>query len=275
MVPGSRAHRLLGTFTHTGENYENAIRALKSSCAQCSSTKHNFGCLHDEISAYIQSLESLNIPSEYLEVFLFPLVESCLPTEILQLLQRTPKAGYGRDDDQDVEQGKGDRLEALMSFLRAEKYPKPTFPSRQLHNNKNKGQHSYVSKNEKSKGSFLSTNYERKTKCIFCDKMGHENWKCFKVEGMTRNEQLKIMSDAGVCFKCLKRNHLRRHCRANFICQNCGEPHYLIFYRGNNPRRDSISEDGESSKERKKQFFSTKPKVLRSAHTILFIRNTF
>ncbi|UYV69916.1 hypothetical protein LAZ67_7001179 [Cordylochernes scorpioides] len=163
--------------------------------------------LYDEISAYIQSLESLNITSEYLEVFLSPLVESCLPTQILQVWQRTPEAGYGRDDDQDVEQGKGNRLKALMSFLQAEvkaqqrinfsrigvceNNPKPNFPSRQLHSNKNNGSTAtqlYVSKNKKykSKGSFLSPNYERKTKCIFCDKIGHENWKCFKIGRMTR-----------------------------------------------------------------------------------------
>ncbi|UYV60482.1 hypothetical protein LAZ67_1001279 [Cordylochernes scorpioides] len=221
MIPGSRAHRLFGAHTYTGENYESAIRALKNR-------------FWDK--------------------------------------NRTPEAGYGRDDDQDVEQGKGDRLKALMSFLRAEvkaqqrinfsrigvgeNNPRPNFPSRPLHFNKNNGPRAtqlYASKNKKykSKGSFLSPNYERKTKCIFCDGMGHENWKCFKIGRMTREEQLKKMSDAGVCFKCLKRNNLRRHCRTKIICQNCGGPHYLLFCRGNNSRRDSFSEIGGSSKERK------------------------
>ncbi|UYV81749.1 hypothetical protein LAZ67_20002192 [Cordylochernes scorpioides] len=157
-----------------------------------------------------------------------------------------------------------------MSFLRAEvkaqqrinfsrigvgeNNPKYNFPSRPLHFNKNNGPRAaqlMVSRNENSKGTFLSPNYERKTKCIFCDGMGHENWKCFKIGRMTLEEQLKKMSDAGVCFKCLKRNHLRRHCRTKFICQNCGGPHYLNFCRGNNSRRDSFSENGGSSKERK------------------------
>ncbi|UYV78346.1 hypothetical protein LAZ67_16001029 [Cordylochernes scorpioides] len=109
MIPGSWAHRLLGVYTHAGENYESAIRALN--------------------------------------------MESCLPTPLLQVWQRTPEAGYGRDDEQDVEQGKGDRLKALMSFLPAEvkaqrrinfsrigvdeNNPKPNFPSRPLHFNKN------------------------------------------------------------------------------------------------------------------------------------------
>ncbi|UYV79091.1 hypothetical protein LAZ67_17001102 [Cordylochernes scorpioides] len=108
-----------------------------------------------------------------------------------------------------------------------------------------------VLRNENSKGSFLSPNYERKAKCIFCDGMGNEHWKFFKIGRMTREEQLKKMSDAGVCFKCLKRNHLRRHCRTKIICQNCGGPHYLIFCRGNNSRRDSFSENGGNSKEKK------------------------
>ncbi|UYV83091.1 hypothetical protein LAZ67_22002173 [Cordylochernes scorpioides] len=290
MVPGSRAHRLLGAYTHTGKNYESAIGALKGRFGDrkllielylrklidlvvlnARRQSANLDRLYDEISAYLQSLESLSIPSEYLEVFLFPLVESCLPTQILQVWQRTPEAGYGRDDEQDVEQGKGDRLKALMGFLRAEikaqqrmnfsrlgvgeNNPKYSFPSRPLHFNKsNKATASqlYVSKNKEykyPKGSFSTTIYERKTKCIFCDGMGHENWKCFKIGRMTREEQLKKMSDAGVCFKCLKGNHLRRDCRTKIICQNCGGPHYLIFCRGNTSRRDSITEDGDSSKE--------------------------
>ncbi|UYV76210.1 hypothetical protein LAZ67_13003039 [Cordylochernes scorpioides] len=123
MVPGSRAHRLLGAYTHTGKNYESAIGAQKGRFGDrkllielylrklidlvvlnAHRQSANLDRLYDEISAYLQSLESLSIPSEYLEVFLFPLVESCLPTEIMQ----------------DVEQGRGDRLRALMGFVRAE-----------------------------------------------------------------------------------------------------------------------------------------------------------
>ncbi|UYV82294.1 hypothetical protein LAZ67_21001626 [Cordylochernes scorpioides] len=289
MIPGSRAHRLLGAYTHTWKNYENAIGALKGRFGDkkllielylrklinlvvfnARRQSANLDRLYDEISAYLQYLESLSIPSEYLEVFLFPLVESCLPTQILQVWQRTPEAGYGRDDEHDVEQGKGERLKALMGFLRAEmkaqqrisfsrigvgeNNPKYNFPSRPSHFNKNNGPRAaqlMVSRNENSKGLFLSPNYERKTKCIFCDGMGHENWICFKIGRMTREEQLKKMSDAGVCFKCLKGNHLGRHCRRKIIFQNCGGPHYLIFCRGNNSRRDSFSENGGSSKERK------------------------
>ncbi|UYV60869.1 hypothetical protein LAZ67_1002644 [Cordylochernes scorpioides] len=292
MVPGSRAHRLLGAYIHTGKNYESAIGALKGRFGDrkllielylrklinlvvpnARRQSANLDRLYDEISAYLQSLESLSIPSEYLEVFLFPLVESCLPTQILQGWQRTPETGYGRDDEQDVEQGKGDWLRALMGFLRAEikaqqrinfsrigvgeNNPKYNFPARPLHFNKSDkstASQLYVSKNKEykyPKGSFSTTNYERKTKCIFCDGMGHENWKCFKIGRMTREEQLNKMSDAGVCFKCLRENHVRRYCRAKIICQNCGGPHYLNFCRGNTSRRDSISEDGGSSKERK------------------------
>ncbi|UYV74543.1 hypothetical protein LAZ67_12000081 [Cordylochernes scorpioides] len=300
MVPGSRAHRLLGAYTHTGKNYESAIGALKGRFGDrkllielylrklidlvvlnARRQSANLDRLYDEISAYLQSLESLSIPPEYLEVFLFPLVESCLPTQILQVWQRTPEAGYGRDDEQDVEQGKGGPAEGLDGLGVGENNPKYSFPSRPLHfdkSNKSTASQLYVSKNKEykyTKGSFSTTNYERKTKCIFCDGMSHENWKCFKIRRMTREEQLKKMSDAGVCFKCLKRNHLRRDCRTKIIFQNCGGPHYLIFCRGNNSRRNSISEDGGSSKERKKQFFCAKPTVHRSARTVLCIRDTF
>ncbi|UYV78566.1 hypothetical protein LAZ67_16002013 [Cordylochernes scorpioides] len=298
MVPGSRAPRLLGAYTHIGKKYESAIGALKGRFGDrkflielylrklinlvvlnARRQSANLDRLYDEISAYLQSLESLSIPSEYLEVFLFPLVESCLPTQILQVWQRTPEAGYGRDDEQGVEQGKGDRLRALMGFLRAEikaqpriifsrigvgeNNPKYKFPARPLHFNKSDkstASQLYVSKNKEykyPKGSFSTTNYERKTKCIFCDGMGHENWKCFKIGRMTREEQLNKMSDAGVCFKCLRENHgknylpeLRRTPLLELLSGKHlekGLNHYLNFCRGNTSRRDSISEDGGSS----------------------------
>ncbi|UYV75042.1 hypothetical protein LAZ67_12002219 [Cordylochernes scorpioides] len=211
---------------------------------------------HDE-KAVLKELES---STHYEEMYIDVLVEinkvleakteekgQCRKPEILQVWQRTPEVGYGRDDEQEVEQGKGDRLKALMGFLRAEIY-------KINKSNKATASQLYVSKNKEykyPKGSFSTTSYERKTKCIFCDGMGHENWKCFKIGRMTREEQLKKMSGAGVCFKCLKRNHLRRDCRTKIICQNCRGPHYLNFCRRNNSRRNSISEDGGSSKERK------------------------
>ncbi|UYV64264.1 hypothetical protein LAZ67_3000102, partial [Cordylochernes scorpioides] len=241
MVPGSRAHRLLGAYTHTGKNYESAIGALKGRFGDkkllielylrklinlvvlnARRQSANLDRLYDEISAYLQSLESLSIPSEYLEVFLFPLVESCLPTEILQVWQRIPEAGYGRDDEQEVEQGKGDRLKALMGFLRAEikaqqrinisrigvgeNNPKYNFPSRPLHFNKS----------DKSTASQLcvSKNKEYNQKDHFRPRTTREKPSASSV-------------------------------------MNCRGPHYLIFCRGNNSRRNSISEDEGSSQERK------------------------
>ncbi|UYV73130.1 hypothetical protein LAZ67_10001909 [Cordylochernes scorpioides] len=119
---------------------------------------------YDETSAYLQFLESLNIPSEYLEEFLFP-----------SYGKEHPRS-YGRDDDQEVKQRKGDRLKALISFLQAEvkalqridfskigvgeNNSKPNFTQRRLHFNRNNEPSAtqlFVSEIEKDKplsGSF-------------------------------------------------------------------------------------------------------------------------
>ncbi|UYV78348.1 hypothetical protein LAZ67_16001032 [Cordylochernes scorpioides] len=179
MIPGSQAHRLLGTYTHAGENYKSAIIALKS----------RFGDKNLLVELYLREFLNLVVLNSRRQ----NIILDRLYDENLAYIQTlTPEADFGWNDEQDVEQGKGDRLKALMSFLQAEvkaqhrinlsrigvgeNNPKPNFPSRSLHFNKNgpTAVQLMVSKNKYSKGSFLTTNYERKTKCIFCDKMGHE-----------------------------------------------------------------------------------------------------
>ncbi|GFY02601.1 DUF1758 domain-containing protein [Trichonephila clavipes] len=74
-------------------------------------TKTDLSTLYDELEGKLQSLESLGRPQEKYGDFLTPLVESCLPEEILMAWERK------RNTETDA---KGSRtLEHLMTCPRA------------------------------------------------------------------------------------------------------------------------------------------------------------
>ncbi|GFV97053.1 DUF1758 domain-containing protein [Trichonephila clavipes] len=75
-------------------------------------TKTDLSALYDELEGKLRSLESLGRTQEKYGDFLTPLVESCLPEEILMAWERK------RNTETDA---KGSRtLEHLMTFLRLE-----------------------------------------------------------------------------------------------------------------------------------------------------------
>ncbi|GFX16941.1 integrase catalytic domain-containing protein [Trichonephila clavipes] len=131
--PKSRAERLVLSFPATAENCPKAIDQLKERFgredllvqiyvrellnlamknAVSGRTKTDLSALYDELEGKLRSLESLGRTQEKYGDFLTPLVESCLPEEILMAWERK------RNTETDA---KGSRtLEHLMTFLRLE-----------------------------------------------------------------------------------------------------------------------------------------------------------
>ncbi|GFV74639.1 uncharacterized protein TNCV_5130811 [Trichonephila clavipes] len=133
MEPKSKAKRLVLSFPATAENYPKAIDQLKERFgredllvqiyvrkllnlvmknAVSGRTKTDLSTLYNELEGKLRSLESLGRTQEKYGDFLTPLVESCLPEEILMAWERK------RNTETDA---KGSRtLEHLMTFLRLE-----------------------------------------------------------------------------------------------------------------------------------------------------------
>ncbi|GFX68068.1 DUF1758 domain-containing protein [Trichonephila clavipes] len=131
--PKSKAERLVLSFPATTENYPKAIDQLKERFgredllvqiyvrellnlvmknAVSGRTKTDLSALYDELEGKLRSLESLGRTQEKYGDFLTPLVESCLPEEILMAWERK------RNTETDA---KGSRtLKHLMTFLRLE-----------------------------------------------------------------------------------------------------------------------------------------------------------
>ncbi|UYV62944.1 hypothetical protein LAZ67_2002570, partial [Cordylochernes scorpioides] len=114
VVEGSRAQRLVCSYPITEVNYPKAIQALKDRFGDknlliehyirrllklvvSNARKENLPLdeIYDDLTAHIKNLESLGVNTEMAGVFLYPLVESSLPLDIIQVWQRNPAVGYG------------------------------------------------------------------------------------------------------------------------------------------------------------------------------------
>ncbi|UYV80863.1 hypothetical protein LAZ67_19002022 [Cordylochernes scorpioides] len=60
----------------------------------------------------------------------------------------------------------------------------------------------------------------------------HLSQNCFKAAKMLESGRLKKARDAKVCFKCSRKNHLKRDCRYFVRCKRFQGPHFQIMCRG-------------------------------------------
>ncbi|GFW80772.1 integrase catalytic domain-containing protein [Trichonephila clavipes] len=130
--PKSKAERLVLSFPATAKNYPKAIDQLKERFgredllvqiyvrellnlvmknAVSGRTKTDLSALYDELEGKLRSLESLGRTQEKYGDFLTPLVESCLPEEILMAWERK------RNTETDAIYKGSRTLEHLMTFL--------------------------------------------------------------------------------------------------------------------------------------------------------------
>ncbi|GFV68045.1 DUF1758 domain-containing protein [Trichonephila clavipes] len=133
MEPGSKAERLVLSFPATAANYPKAIDQLKERFgredllvqiyvrdllnlvmknAVTGRAKADLPLLYDELESKLRSLESLGKTQDKYGDFLTPLVESCLPEEVL--------VAWERSRNHQTESEGSRSLEQLMNFLRQE-----------------------------------------------------------------------------------------------------------------------------------------------------------
>ncbi|GFW66391.1 uncharacterized protein TNCV_3433531 [Trichonephila clavipes] len=133
MEPGSKAERLVLSFPATAANYPKAIDQLKERFgredllvqiyvrdlltlvmknAATGRAKADLPLLYDELESKLRSLESLGKTQDKYGDFLTPLVESCLPEEVL--------VAWERSRNHQTESEGSRSLEQLMNFLRQE-----------------------------------------------------------------------------------------------------------------------------------------------------------
>ncbi|GBO40560.1 hypothetical protein AVEN_251017-1 [Araneus ventricosus] len=132
VVPKSKAARVVESFPETADNYQKAISQLQERFgrnnllvqiyvrdllsmvmknAATGRSKTDLPALYDELEAKIRALESLGRTQEKYGDFLSPLVEFCLPEEVLVAWERSRNHSLTETKES---------LEQLMNFLRQE-----------------------------------------------------------------------------------------------------------------------------------------------------------
>ncbi|UYV69271.1 hypothetical protein LAZ67_6003057 [Cordylochernes scorpioides] len=231
VVEGSRAQRLVCSYPITEDNYPKVIQALKDRFGDknlliehyirrllklvvSNARKENLPLdeIYDDLTAHLKNLESLGVNTEMAGVFLYPLVESSLPLDIIQVWQRNPAVGYGikkKERRMEIRAMPAENFEGNSSMRVTGsqlKTPRKTPPT--------------VS-------NLFGSAFKRK--CIFCQRDNHLSSRCFVASRLTPSERDQKIKEAKVCFKCLKGNHLKRKCRADIKCRNCGKDRLDIF----------------------------------------------
>ncbi|UYV63025.1 hypothetical protein LAZ67_2002879 [Cordylochernes scorpioides] len=255
VVEGSRAHRLVCSYPITEDNYPKVVQALKDRFGDknlliehyirrllklvvSNARKENLPLdeIYDDLTAHLKNLESLGVNTEMAGVFLYPLVESSLPLDIIQVWQRNPAVGYGIKEEGAENGDKSDasgRLQALMDFLRDEVKgaERMAFAKENFEGNSSMRATGSQLKTPRKTPPTVSNLFGSafKTKCIFCQRDNHLSSRCFVASRLTPSERDQRIKEAKVCFKCLKGNHLKRECRADIKCRNCGKDHLDIF----------------------------------------------
>ncbi|UYV77314.1 hypothetical protein LAZ67_15000474 [Cordylochernes scorpioides] len=262
MVVGSKAHRLVTSFPLTQKNYNKVIgdlkdrfgdrdmltelyvrKLLKLVIDSARSEKRTLAQLYDDLVAHLHSLGSLGVDTKSGGgAFLYPLVESSLPLELIKIWQRS-RTPYIEAGIENSGAKAFDKLEGLIEFLKQEvknaeriSFVAEGFePSLPLKQGKRE--------NNPPKIHTASALFVGKTNlpCLFCDKDNHLSQNCFKAAKMLESDRLKRVQDAKVCFKCLRKNHLKKDCRSFVRCKRCQGPHFEIMCRGTSHSQEDLN----------------------------------
>ncbi|UYV65772.1 hypothetical protein LAZ67_3005410 [Cordylochernes scorpioides] len=251
MKVGTRAERLVKSYPLTEANYPKVIEALKDRFGDKviltevyvrqllklvinKVRKQNISLesLYDQVESHIRSLDSLGVDVRQNSSFLYPLVESSLPEELIRVWQRSDMAGYAKDEKElipSVDQ----RLTSLLAFVRREvkgeqriAYLKDRFGD----SSRKRDTGHYVT------GSHMAKIRENAVKrvpwCIVCQG-NHWIQSCPRWRSMSVPARVEALRKAHACFKCLRVGHIGKTCRRAIRCAHCQGCHNGFLHRTN------------------------------------------
>jgi len=227
-TPKSRARQVIESFPPTGDNYSKAIDSLKSRFGREDllvevyvrellklilnniHEKIKLSILYDKIETQLRALESLNIFKQS-AAMLYPLIESCLPEEIIRVWQRSEQ--FSVDHTLDI------RLDFLMKFLKKEVENEERIALATSFTN-----HKREDRVTPTSSALLNT---KSKNCVFCKRDGHLSEECKEALKLLPLERKKILSEKGRCHLCLKFGHIASKCRsaAKLKCHECDGKH--------------------------------------------------
>ncbi|KAJ8941034.1 hypothetical protein NQ318_015510 [Aromia moschata] len=252
-VAGSKARQLVESYPAMSENYQKIISSMLSRFGRedlqievyvrevlkliltnaASQQKMEIATLHDQIETQLRALETLGITSDKCSALLYPLIESCLPHELLRAWQRS--ASFSKCEPEDVSNGSSTctleiRLKKLMAFLKheVENEQRITLASEGFGLSERKV---HAKPSTKKQGDIPTAtgliNHEV-SGCIFCSSP-HDSNLCFKAQKMSLEQKRNALSGKKACFRCLKPGHQSKKCRGRLKCIVCSRSHATLM----------------------------------------------
>ncbi|XP_008485304.1 uncharacterized protein LOC103521977 [Diaphorina citri] len=242
MTPGSPARRLVDSYPATGEMYSQVVEALKERFGRddlltefyirellklviqnAGNKKLPLASLYDHIQCHIRNLETLGVTSKNCAAILMPLVSSCLPSDLLQIWERSSTSHSNIPQD---------CLDNLLQFLRNEVEGSQKlelvadFLDVPSSNKSVQRKERYNVQKESIPTASGLVNLSNEPLCIFCSGK-HKSQDCLVKQSV--EERQKCVRENHVCFCCLKHGHRAAQCRNRPKCTKCGRRHFTIM----------------------------------------------
>ncbi|GFX25300.1 putative RNA-directed DNA polymerase from transposon X-element [Trichonephila clavipes] len=248
LVLDSKAARLVSSFPPTKNNYLKAITQLKERFGRdellvqiyvrdllsivmknaAGRIKGDLSELYDLLESKLMVLESLGRTKEKFAEFLEPLVESCLPENVLRAWERS------RSVEDSSPQDSARSLDKLLCFLRSEVQSEEMIKLARTGLGASRVSHPRSHPDEADCSTaaalvnFQDNSGRRNFRCIFCDKP-HNSSECFSARKLPLEEKRKLLVQKHACFRCLKTGHVSRSCKYKVKCLSCDKNHYTIM----------------------------------------------
>ncbi|KAJ8910001.1 hypothetical protein NQ315_003529 [Exocentrus adspersus] len=193
--------------------------------------------LYDQIETQIRALETLGITSDKCSAMFFPLIESCLPQELLRVWIRSAQSMNCRLSTGNLSAAEisiEHRLRNLMEFLRSEVENEQRISlaaeSFGLSSKKTQTSENLTKGDQKASKTVTVAdlvNFDA-PKCIFCSG-SHGSDCCFKARDLNFNEKKRLIREKRACFRCLMPGHMSKKCRTRLKCILCSRNHVPLM----------------------------------------------
>ncbi|XP_050512920.1 uncharacterized protein LOC126888607 [Diabrotica virgifera virgifera] len=195
------------------------------------------------LETQLRALETLGIKLDKYAAMLFPLVESCLPADLLRIWQRFPEdVGSQTSINSAGIPTIENRLKSLLQFLKNEVDNEQNVSlaiegvgvsGTKSGNSKRNGPKKRMPEEEEPQfpsAMGLMNSHSTNHRCVFCEN-AHESSQCFKAQKLIYDQRVNILTEKGACFRCLKIGHQFRRCRGELSCLLCHKPHVPLMCR--------------------------------------------
>lgn len=251
---GTRARDLLESYPITSENYPKSLKAFQErygnkdilievyvreflklitvNVQAKGNEKLSLCDLVTRVEAHLRSLESMGLDIESNSAWLYPMVESCLPEDIIKAWQRCNVGARESTSISSTEQGvTKSNLTTLMDFLKNEvtgeerlQLARSGFQNPPSKDKVKKRFHKRDNHYPTTTGLFVS----KELSCLFCGKP-HESRDCVVARSYSLEQKRNKVREKNCCLKCLRFGHHAKVCRVFVKCHVCAKPHTELF----------------------------------------------